>query len=119
VKLKLETKKIRINKMNLSVKLVIRNSLRNICKLTKKLINQVECKICHKNLTVLSFKRHMKIQDLKTQPNQFKCEKCEKTFLTKNSQNQHLKTHEKPFECDKCGREFAKKLDLRNIYWYI
>jgi KRAB domain-containing zinc finger protein len=73
---------------------------------------KIECKICHKSLAVLSLIRHMKMHDLKTQPNQFKCEKCEKTFLTKNSQNQHLKTHEKAFECDKCGKRFSRKLTL-------
>jgi KRAB domain-containing zinc finger protein len=73
---------------------------------------KVECKICDKSLAVLSLKRHMKIHALKMQPNKFKCEKCEKTFLTRTNVKQHEKTHEKPFECDKCGKRFAKKLDL-------
>jgi uncharacterized Zn-finger protein len=74
---------------------------------------KVECKICHKSLTVLSMTSHMKIHELKTQPNQFKCEKCEKTFLTKHGLNQHEKAHENPFECDKCGKGFSWKQQMK------
>jgi uncharacterized Zn-finger protein len=51
----------------------------------------------------------MKMHELKQQEKKFKCEKCDKTFYTKQHLNIHIKCHLKLWTCDLCGKKEATK----------
>lgn len=49
----------------------------------------------------------------------FKCDKCEKTFHTKQSLKKHLEIHSgfiaRPFKCEFCSTGFRRNVDLKVI----
>uniref|UniRef100_A0A182Q9G1 Protein krueppel n=1 Tax=Anopheles farauti TaxID=69004 RepID=A0A182Q9G1_9DIPT len=73
------------------------------------------CEECGRRFARLcELRRHVRIYHSTDKP--FKCEPCEKTFLSSQSYREHMDAHSnvRRFECDICDKKFVRRRNLVN-----
>ena len=65
---------------------------------------------CHYSICGNGYEDFDKLSDHEREKHNFKCKKCEESFLAESDLNVHVKSqHEEEFPCNDCGEKFVEK----------